>query len=101
MTKHYSEIENLHPIYDEWEWQERGNCSKVDDPEIFFLEHAERGKEKRKREQQALKICRSCPVIQKCLEHALSVPEFFGVWGGMTADQRNAILRKRGRRIIK
>ena len=101
MTKHYSEIENLHPIYDEWEWQEQGNCSKIDDPEIFFLEHAERGKEKRKREQQALKICRSCPVIEKCLEHALTVPEFFGVWGGMTADQRNAILRKRGRRIIK
>jgi WhiB family redox-sensing transcriptional regulator len=101
MTKHYSEIENLHPIYDEWEWQEQGNCSKIDDPEIFFLEHAERGKEKRKKEQEALKICRSCPVKQKCLEHALRVPEFFGVWGGTTADERNAILRKRGRRIIK
>lgn len=101
MTKHYSEIDNLRPILDEWEWQEQGNCSKVDDPEIFFLEHGERGKEKRKREQQALKICRSCPVVEKCLEHALTVPEFFGVWGGTTAEQRNAILRKRGRRIIK
>jgi len=39
-------------------------------------------------------------VIEQCLNHALSIPEFFGVWGGMTADQRNVILRKQGLRIV-
>jgi hypothetical protein len=31
----------------------------------------------------------------------MKTPEYFGVWGGMTADERNALLRKQGIRIIK
>jgi hypothetical protein len=26
-----------------------------------------------------------------CLEHALNVPEQYGVWGGMTVEQRQAL----------
>jgi WhiB family redox-sensing transcriptional regulator len=55
-----------------------------------------RGANKRQRELNALKICNSCPVKQACLEHALSVPEIYGVWGGMTEEQRLEILKKRG-----
>jgi hypothetical protein len=43
----------------------------------------------------ALEICASCPVKQKCLDHALETPEQHGIWGGMTAEER-----KRHRRGI-
>jgi WhiB family redox-sensing transcriptional regulator len=87
------QLVNLSPVHDKWEWQYKGACKSMD-TEIFFLEDRVRGSEKQKREREALKICNKCPVIQECLKHALSVPEMYGVWGGTTADQRWAMLRR-------
>lgn len=84
----------IKPIADEWEWQYQGACRDVD-PEIFFLEHGERAQVKRKRQEKALTICRACPVVAQCLDHALKVPEMYGVWGGTTADQRLVMLNKK------
>lgn len=93
---------NLFPIYDLWEWQESAACKDKDiDPELFFLESKLRGKEKRAKEIAAKRICRTCPVITSCREHALNVPEFFGVWGGTTADEREELLRNEGRSVGK
>lgn len=39
-----------------------------------------------------------CPVRVFCLNYALDQKERFGVFGGMTALSRNAVLRKRYRR---
>jgi len=100
MSKHNPQLRNLRPVYDEWAWQEESNCREVDS-EVFFLDPQARGKNKTDKEKAAKKICKGCPVVQQCLSHALAVPEFFGVWGGMTADERNSILRKQGLRIIK
>ena len=100
MSKQNPQILNLRPVYDEWAWQEKANC-REEENSLFFLEPHTRGQNKRRQELAAKKVCRSCPVINECLSHALSVPEYFGVWGGTTADERNAILRKRGIRIIK
>lgn len=38
----------------------------------------------------AVKLCKSCPVQQECLEAALSIPylDDYGVWGGTTRTQR-------------
>lgn len=93
--KHNPQLDNLRPVLEEWEWQDLGACKEAD-PEIFFLEHNLRKVQKRKKEQAAIKICNTCPVVQQCLEHSLRIPEFYGVWGGMTADQRLSILRKQG-----
>lgn len=90
----------LRPVYDEWAWQEESNC-RDEESELFFLDPLARGKSKRDKENAAKKVCKGCPVIEQCLSHALTVPEYFGVWGGMTADERNHILRQRGLRIIK
>jgi WhiB family transcriptional regulator, redox-sensing transcriptional regulator len=100
MAKRDPRQQNLRPVYDAWSWQEQSNCRDVDS-NIFFLDAMVRGREKRQKEIEAKKVCKGCPVIEQCLDHALSIPEFFGVWGGMTADERNYILRKRGSRIIK
>ena len=85
----------LKPIADNWEWQYDGACNGVD-PEAFFLEPSARGKNKRHKEQKAVAICKMCPVKEVCLEHALSIPEYFGVWGGMTEDQRQTIIKRSG-----
>ena len=79
--------QNLKPIADAWEWQQQGNCVGKD-PEMFFLEHNMRDAAKRKKEMEAKAVCKGCPVIAKCLNHALTVPETYGVWGGLTADER-------------
>jgi WhiB family transcriptional regulator, redox-sensing transcriptional regulator len=74
------------PIIDDWTWQLRGSCHKVA-PEIFFPEdsgrHGLRG-----REEQAKRICRECPVLKQCREHALAMPETHGIWGAMTPMER-------------
>jgi len=100
MAKHNQRLLQLRPVYEEWAWQEKANCREVES-DVFFLDLLVRGKEKREKEKKAKKVCKGCPVIDKCLSHALSIPEFFGVWGGMTADERNKILRKKGLRIVK
>jgi WhiB family redox-sensing transcriptional regulator len=88
----------LKPIHDQWEWQYEGACRDAD-PESFFLEPNMRGLNKRTKELNAIKICNTCPVKQACLDHALSIPEYFGVWGGMTEEQRFEILKKRGFKV--
>jgi WhiB family transcriptional regulator, redox-sensing transcriptional regulator len=87
-------IERLKPTADFYAWQDHGLC-KDEDTEIFFLEHGQRGHEKAARESRALSVCGACPVRTACLEHALTVPEQYGVWGGMTVEQRQALVGNR------
>jgi WhiB family redox-sensing transcriptional regulator len=47
---------------------------------------------------EARKVCASCPVTARCLEHAMSVPELFGVWAGTTERERQAMRRLARRR---
>jgi WhiB family redox-sensing transcriptional regulator len=42
------------------------------------------------------KLCNSCPVKDLCLEYALVNGEEYGMWGGMTPRERQAL---RGRRF--
>ena len=88
----------LKPTHSEWEWQEQGSC-RDSDTSTFFLEHNLRAKAKKEKEAIAISICNGCPVKLKCLDHALNTPEIYGVWGGMTEEQRHFIMRKRGIRV--
>ena len=60
------------------------------DPNIFYPNEGNRDAAK-----PAIKICRRCPITQECLQWALDTRQAFGVWGGATAHERAAILRKR------
>ncbi|MBI2168854.1 MAG: WhiB family transcriptional regulator [Actinobacteria bacterium] len=42
-------------------------------------------------------VCDACPVRPTCLEHALAVREPDGIWGGLTAQERRRVLRRRRR----
>jgi len=83
------------PIQETYEWQYDGACREVD-PETFFSPDAERGPRRRAREAAAKALCATCPVIQQCLNHALTVREPYGVWGGMNINERDQLLRQTG-----
>lgn len=74
---------------DAWDWQMQAACRNMDSA-VFFHPDRERGSAKRRRDQRAKAVCRSCPVIEQCLRHALQVQEPYGVWGGLTSDERAA-----------
>ena len=75
-------------------WQERAACQAAE-ATAFFAPDSERIREREKRETQAKRVCAECPVRQACLEHALSVPEQFGIWGGLTELERQEEARRR------
>jgi hypothetical protein len=47
----------------------------------------------------AITVCRACPVTAECLEYALAREDAagtrYGIWGGLTADQRARLSRGR------
>jgi WhiB family redox-sensing transcriptional regulator len=49
--------------------------------------------------QEAKDICASCPIVQQCLEYAMTDPYgIHGVWGGTTKLERIQMYRSRRRR---
>lgn len=84
------------PVRSSYYWQEDANC--LDMPlNLFFYEDNERGAQRADTLADAKAVCAPCPVRDKCLEHALSVPEKYGIWGGYDENERWAMLRKMGR----
>jgi WhiB family transcriptional regulator, redox-sensing transcriptional regulator len=71
-------------------WMKQGAC-KNSDPDIFYNEETY---------PQARAICRTCPVIEQCLEHAMDWPETDGIWGGTTPRQRRTIRQRRRRSLL-
>ncbi len=47
--------------------------------------------------RQAVAVCNACPVRAECLEHALRVPERFGVFGGKSEKDRRRMRSERNR----
>lgn len=70
-------------------WRQRGACNGLD-PAVFYPDSEENAEE-------AKAICALCPVRLSCLEHALTMRERDGVWGGTTEKERRRIIRQRRR----
>ena len=81
------------PIASDWEWQESAACRELP-TEMFFYTDGERGPRRKNRENAAKAICAPCPVLQLCRKQALSLAEPYGIWGGLTEDDRLAILSR-------
>lgn len=77
-------------LQDVWAWQYEGACRQAD-PRLFFHPEGARGPSKTKREAQALAYCTACPVLSECREQALTSREIYGVWGGLTEDDRERL----------
>lgn len=70
-------------------WMAEGACVD-EDPAIFFPIVA-RGQHHMY--DEARRLCDSCPVREACLAYALTHDEAWGVWGGLTAEERRALRR--------
>ncbi len=86
------------PIGDVWEWQLRGACRGLDSARFFHPE-GERDPARTRREEGAKAVCRTCPVIAECRQHALVVREQFGIWGGLSESEREVLVRSGSRRV--
>jgi WhiB family redox-sensing transcriptional regulator len=83
------------PAHDRYAWQLAGVC-RQGDPERFFLE-SERGHTRDMLVTQAKAVCAPCPVLESCREHGLNAQEPYGIWGGLTVQERETWLRVRRR----
>ncbi|MBY6350741.1 WhiB family transcriptional regulator [Rhodococcoides corynebacterioides] len=86
------------PNADIWDWQMHGACRGVDSS-VFFHPDGERGRARAQREARAKEMCRECPVLRQCRSHALAVNEPYGIWGGLSEAERDALARRTRRRI--
>ena len=84
------------PNADLWDWQLQGAC-REENPELFFHPEGERGPSRRNRESAAKAVCARCPVVTECAMHSLAVREPYGVWGGLSEDDREAVYLARRR----
>jgi len=44
-------------------------------------------------------VCVRCPVLRQCRQHALSVREPYGVWGGLSEEDREVVYAAGGRAL--
>lgn len=66
-------------------WREQAACAGMDTEEFFPLG---RPGPARAQTNQVKRVCATCPVAQQCLEFALNNAIDYGVFGGMSADER-------------
>ena len=69
------------------EWQDRAACRDVP-VQLFFPPAEHEGDE-------AKAMCAICEVRQPCLEYAIAAGERFGVWGGLTPQERRSLIARR------
>jgi WhiB family redox-sensing transcriptional regulator len=80
----------------EMSWADQALCAETW-PDAFFPEKGDSTRE-------AKAVCCRCDVRTQCLAYALehSAPEdvgWWGVWGGLSAQERRALLLKRGQPV--
>lgn len=74
-----------------WDWQLQAACRDAD-AATFFHPPQERTRNRERRIQRAKAVCAQCPVVAACRQHALSTREPYGIWGGLSEDERAGIL---------
>ena len=57
-------------------------------PDLFFPEDWDVGSERRNVISLAKSYCEVCPIRSQCLEYAITAKEEFGIWGGLTPQER-------------
>jgi len=75
-------------------WQPVALCRGSHSHLFFPPSTQERKEERERRELRAKSICKVCPVLEDCLDYALSIKEPYGIWGGMTESERRQRLKR-------
>jgi WhiB family redox-sensing transcriptional regulator len=74
------------------DWRHDSAC-REEDPEMFFPVGTTGPAQLQVTEAKS--VCHRCPVASDCLAWALASGQDFGVWGGMSEDERRALKRRR------
>lgn len=73
-------------VEDEWPWQTRALCAQVA-PDVWFPDKTD------ELDDDAKATCRRCEVRGECLSAALARDERWGIWGGLTTEERDALVK--------
>lgn len=73
------------------DWRELGSCRKLDTNMFFPIGQTGEAEIKIAR---AKNVCGSCPVVQQCLEFAITTNQEYGVWGGHSEEERRVVRRQ-------
>lgn len=74
-----------------WDWHSQAACRGLGSA-VFFHSEAGRDPSRLARSTRAEKVCQGCRVMEQCRRHALAVRAPYGVRGGLTVEERDAIL---------
>jgi WhiB family transcriptional regulator, redox-sensing transcriptional regulator len=80
------------PVCEDDGWRARAAC-RDEDPELFFPIGSS-GPAALKQIAAAKAICAQCPVREACLRFALDTGQDYGIWGGLTEDERRRMRRR-------
>lgn len=76
------------------DWRHSAACHDVD-PELFFPIGTSVAAVRQ--QQLAQTVCAACPVHRECLRWALDSGQEFGIWGGLSEDERRSLKRRTAR----
>ena len=76
---------------DVWDWQLEAACRGMEDT-WFFPPDREQAKARTSRISRAKAVCAHCPALIPCRDFALDHGEVFGVWGGLSEDDREKVV---------
>lgn len=70
-------------------WKRQGAvCATHEDPDLWQSENNQR------RSREAKVLCASCELREPCLDYALERNIGYGIWGGLTPDERRRFARR-------
>ena len=73
-----------------WEWRQWAACRGMDGSS-FFHPDRESGKARAARIGRAKAVCACCRVLADCRAYVLQVGEPFGIWGGLSEEERHPL----------
>lgn len=76
------------PGWDEGGWRVHAAC-RGEDPELFFPVGS--AGPALTQIAEAKEVCARCPVREACLDFALSTGQDYGIWGGLTENERRSL----------
>jgi len=76
------------------DWRHRAAC-RDEDPELFFPIGTTGPALRQVDEAKA--VCRRCTVVEDCRSWSLETGQEAGVWGGLSEDERRAVLSRSAR----
>ncbi|MBA3289173.1 MAG: WhiB family transcriptional regulator [Acidimicrobiia bacterium] len=72
-------------------WRKGGACRGDAAADFFPPMAPERKHVRLARERRAKSVCAACTVRAECLAYAIAADERYGVWGGLTQDERRLL----------